>query len=207
MRLLLVVTVAAFAGSVLAGDMSTRWPAHGPLRVLFVGDSLTVGDFASDPRNQFVTQVVEYLEARGPVFATKDAEGGVRVGYWSARKMPRRQQLAIVELGTNDLFTWRAPSAEVLATFERQYRALVTHISAASPGVRLVCLSVWRPADHTADALPYDALIRRDCRGAYVDITDLGTTANLAADGFHPNDAAHLEIARRIEAVPHLSRQ
>jgi lysophospholipase L1-like esterase len=204
-RLLAVVAVALFAGSALAGDISTKWPAHGPLRVLFVGDSLTVGDYANEPSNQFVAQVVDYLEARGPVVATKDAQGGVRVGFWSARKMPSLQQLVIVELGTNDLFASPAPSAGVLATFDRQYRALVAHITAASPGARLVCLSVWRPANHTADTLPYDVLIRRDCRGAYVNITDLGTQANLAADGFHPNDAAHRDIALRIEAVLNLS--
>lgn len=169
--------------------------------MLFVGDSITVGDFASDPRNEFSAQVTAYLAAHGPVVAKKDAVGGVRVGYWSVRKMPARQRLVVVELGTNDLFAARTPSAAVLAAFDSQYRALVAHIVAASPGVRLVCLSVWRPVVDTADTQPYDVLIRRDCRGAYVNISDLGTTPNLAADGFHPNDAAHLAIASRIEAV------
>jgi lysophospholipase L1-like esterase len=204
--LVVVVAMAAFTGSALAPDASVRWPTQGPLRVLFVGDSITVGDFTNDPRNQFASQVAGYLQARGPVVATKDAEGGVRVGYWSARQMPSRQQLAIVELGTNDLFASPAPSTDVLASFDSQYRALVAHITAASAGVRLVCLSVWHPVGHTADTLPYDVRIRRDCRGAYVNISDLGTTANLAADGFHPNDAAHRDIALRIEAALHLSR-
>jgi lysophospholipase L1-like esterase len=201
-----VVIAVTFARNGPAADASVTWPAHGPLRVLFVGDSLTVGDFAIDPGNQFATQVTQYLAARGSIVATKDAQGGVRVGYWSSRKMPSRQRLAIVELGTNDLFAWPAPSPSVLATFDSQYRALVAHIAAASPGVRIVCLSVWHPYGHTADTQPYDVRIRQDCRGRYVDISDLGTQANLASDGFHPNDAAHRQIAQRIEAAIHVAR-
>lgn len=72
--------------------------------MVFVGDSLTDGGAVSDWRNQFRERVTEYLAAHGPVLATKYGKGGVRVAYWSVRRMPAGQALAIVELGTNDLF-------------------------------------------------------------------------------------------------------
>lgn len=70
--------------------------------------------------------------------------------------------------------------------------------------MKLVCLSVWHPEGEQGSPTLYNLRIRRDCPGAYVNISDLGTKAHLAADGFHPNDAAHKMIAARIEHVVHL---
>lgn len=195
---------AVLAASAAAGTVTVPWPASGPLHVLFVGDSLTDGGAVTDWRSQFREQITEWLGARGQVVATKDGKGGVRVAYWSVRKMAAGQNLAIVELGTNDLYKMPAPAAADLATFERQYRTLIGHITAASPGVKLVCLSVWHPVGEQGSPAPYNALIQRACPGAYVNISDLGAKSHLAADGFHPNDVAHKAIAARIEHVVHL---
>jgi len=119
--------------------------------------------------------------------------------------MPAGQDLAIVELGTNDLFKVPKPTAVNLATFAKQYRRLVTSIKAQSPTARLVCLSVWHPVGEAGSPTPYNALIKASCPGAYVAISDLGQNkTRLAADGFHPNDAGHLAITARIKHSIHL---
>jgi lysophospholipase L1-like esterase len=181
-----------------------KWPAHGPLHVLFVGDSITVGDTAIDPHNQFREQVTGWLKTHGRVTDVKDGRGGVRVAYWAARKLPAGMNLVIIELGTNDFFAERAPTAADFARFDRQYRWLVSHIRRSSPHAKLVCLSLWHPAVDGGSTVPWNSIIRRDCAGGYVNITDLGTKAHLAADGFHPNDVAHKLIAARIERIFHV---
>jgi lysophospholipase L1-like esterase len=201
---LAAIVAAALAGTAAARTVSVKWPAHGPLHVLFVGDSITVGDTAIDPRNQFREQVIDWLETHGRVTAVKDGRGGVRVAYWAARKLPAGMNLVIIELGTNDFFAERAPTAVDFARFDRQYRWLVSHIRRSSPRAKLVCLSLWHPAVDGGSTMPWNAIIRRDCAGGYVNITDLGTKAHLAADGFHPNDVAHKLIAARIERIFHV---
>ena len=48
----------------------------------------------------------------------------------------------VVEAGTND-FLYQTPRRR----FADDYRALLAKVTAASPGARLVCLTIWIPKD------------------------------------------------------------
>ena len=195
------------APAVAAAPVTVAWPVNGsPLRVLYVGDSITDGGLVTDWHNKFKVTTLAWLETHGPVAPTYRGKGGVRVAYWAVRKMPSGTNLAIIELGTNDSFKVPEPTAAQIAQFGVSYRHLVAAIRAKSASAKILCLSIWHPLERPGSPAAYNAAIKRDCPGAYVPITDLGAvSANIAADKFHPNDAAHLAISARIERAIHIA--
>ena len=204
MRLALLLA-ALVIGS--GSPVSVTWPSGGgPLRVLFVGDSLTDGAAAVNWRNQFREKVMAGLAAHGPIDAIQRGKGGVKTAYWLTHQLPPKMDLAIVELGTNDAYGRAAPTMSQLAEFDTAYRHLIARIRGLSPAARFVCLGVWHPAGQVGSAAPYDAIVAKDCPGAFIRISDLGANkAHLGADGFHPNDAAHELIAARVLRAIHVS--
>jgi lysophospholipase L1-like esterase len=178
---------------VAATDERVRAAAY---RIAFFGDSLSVGYGASDPHHGYVGRVSRWLRTRGKrVVATVNAKGGVTVGYWAYAPMPTQLDAAVVELGTNDV-RLGTPSSQ----FRREYRTLTGRIAGATPNAQLLCLSVWPRRGGARVESAINAAIRAACPGTYVDITRLQHRAHVrSSDGFHPNDAGYLLIARAVE--------
>jgi acyl-CoA thioesterase I len=188
--------------------LSIAWPAGRPLRVLFVGDSLTVGKYALRRGSTFPSLVTAALRARGRVSESIRARTGVTASYWASRPLPAAD-LVVIELGTNDFSVHLTQPAQ----FASDYGRLVANVRARSPHAQLLCLSLWRSSHYGYEGeklLTYNKTVARECQGgAFVWISALydakgarqpadlpgflGTT-----DGFHPNNTGHREIAKAI---------
>jgi lysophospholipase L1-like esterase len=179
------------------------------LRVLFVGDSLTVGFYASRASTAFAGRVSAALRTHGRVTETIKAKSGVTASYWASRPLPAAD-LVVLELGTNDFSAHLTPRA----AFDSNYRRLVANVRARSPHAQLLCLSLWRSSHYGYEGetlLTYNKIIARDCEGgAFVWISALydakgarqpaGLPSFLGrSDGFHPTDIGHRGIAAAIE--------
>jgi acyl-CoA thioesterase I len=176
-------------------------------RVAFMGDSLTHGLYASSPTRGWRPLVEKGLRQRhGPVDAVTDAKSGITVsGLATLHPVPSGVDLAIVELGTNDV---RHTPASV---FTRQYLAFVQRVRAGSPHASILCLGSWQPAVKSA---AWDRAIAAACArvsGTYLALSGLyahtdyrgpaGRTAvGGIADDFHPNDRGYAAIAALVLA-------
>ncbi|WP_159610499.1 SGNH/GDSL hydrolase family protein [Glutamicibacter sp. JC586] len=176
-------------------------------RVLFAGDSLTVGRDADKLPQSFRELVAGELRAEGTSSVTTIAKSGARLNYIAqSKKLPSDLDLAIVELGTNDI-RWQTPIKE----FKIQYQKYLAKINASSPEVKLICLGVWHdPKAKITQSL--DLVIKSVClehSGSYVQISDLFARAsnrgpagratwNVKSDAFHPNNAGHQAIAAKL---------
>lgn len=192
--------VAAEARMVRVG-----FPSDRPLKVLFAGDSLTVGFYASAEAKGFRQLVTAKLESRGEVQVELGSKaGGTLSTVGNQVSIPSGLDLAIVELGTNDVST-KTPLTE----FAKQYGGLLRKIKAESPKVAILCVSAWQGA--TAGD-PYNVAIREECTakgGKYVDVNlvfagpgnrgpaGLQTWVGVS-DDFHPNDQGHRRLADAI---------
>ncbi|WP_091109420.1 SGNH/GDSL hydrolase family protein [Geodermatophilus dictyosporus] len=184
-------------------------PADRALRVLFIGDSLMWGSFASDESLTYRARVTAGLSAGGPVeVATVGGPG------WSAAEAAEDLSevtgpfdLVFVEVGANDSVAISA------ARFGTDYATLLDGVRALAPDATLVCDGVWngpelataldrelRPvcADHGGVVVPLSPL--------YVDETLRGPEGSVLPSGavrdqFHPNDAGHAAIAEAMLAV------
>jgi len=172
-------------------------PKGRPVRVLFTGDSLSSGFFASTKAKAFPSLVGERL---GNVEVTQAALAHQTLTTVSrVTDVPAGLDLAVVELGTNDV---GVPTP--MPTFRAQYGDLLAKIQAKSPGATIVCLGTWSPTGQA-----YDESIANACtkvKGRYVSLADadasianhgpagVQTQAGIS-DEFHPNDSGHRAIA------------
>lgn len=181
-------------------------PTDRPLRVLFIGDSLMWGSFASDESLTYRARIVSALSAAGPVDVVR--VGGPGEGAADATKHLAREagpfDLVFVEIGANDSV------AITPAQFSADYTALLDEVRAMAPRAGLVCDGVW-------NGPKFAALMDRELRpvcashgGVVVPLTDLyviesnrGPAGSPVPGGgvrdqFHPNDAGHAAIARKM---------
>ncbi|WP_158253849.1 SGNH/GDSL hydrolase family protein [Cryobacterium sp. N22] len=174
-----------------------------PLRVLFAGDSLTGSYFASSTEAGFRSRVATAL---GPVeLTTAELADQTLTTVSRIVDVPADLDLAVVELGTNDVGT-KTPFDQ----FTSQYRDLLGKITTTSPGAALICTGTWQDAGEA-----YDAVIEAECLtagGRYVPLVDIfeadgtrgpaGTETPFGeSDTFHPNDSGHQQIADAILAA------
>jgi acyl-CoA thioesterase-1 len=178
-------------------------------RVMFIGDSLLFGLFASEKADTWSSLVESRLqtETSGAELLPaprKNLPPGTRTSTSSfdLSRIPGDLGLAVVELGTNDV------SENVdLDVFATQYSAILDRIRETSPDSYLVCLSTWRPVPS------YNTIISAACtsrvRASYVDIGRFynepstrgpagQSTPFGVSDDFHPNDTGHRAIADSI---------
>lgn len=140
-------------------------------RVLFAGDSITVGRDAQELPKSFRELVEQKLSSGGTNSITTIAKSGAKLKYVAERKeLPSKVDLAIVELGTNDI-RGRTPAQ----VFKREYQAYLKKIKASSPKVKLVCLGVWHDSK-SKNTQALDRIIRESCLqngGTYIQISDI----------------------------------
>ncbi|WP_035771094.1 SGNH/GDSL hydrolase family protein [Arthrobacter sp. Br18] len=180
-----------------------------PSAVLLTGDSITEGWHATTEGSSFRGLVEEWLTEGGAesVFGTYQAGYTVQE-VAEGFEIPRGMDLAVVELGTNDIGRNNAVDG-----FGVQYAAYLEDLEEASPGVRLVCLGVWHPASDKTSA--FDAVIESECTtrgGVFHRLSGLFGDAGLRgpegvptwvgdSDVFHPNDAGHERIAELVKQL------
>ncbi|TFC84611.1 SGNH/GDSL hydrolase family protein [Cryobacterium sp. TMT3-29-2] len=180
-------------------------PDERPLRVLFVGDSISYGLNAERQDLGFRPLMVDALSADGPIQEFHKNRAGATTRTVSRLvDVPENLDLAVVELGTNDVVHQTAPDE-----FARSYRALLRRLHTESPGVPLLCVGTWGSAGGADGSDAYNTLIDEECArqgGAFVSLYGLyPVEANRgpagrdvfggASDRFHPNDTGYRAIA------------
>lgn len=196
-------TQAAAAASL---RVELQKPADGKLRVLFSGDSLSEGWYASAEDKGFRALVAKGLATKIPVETVDTHHAGDRVQDLAARfPIPEDLDLAIVELGTNDVARKTDP-----ALFSQQYSRYLDDLLAKSPKVKVLCLGGWTQVGPLGTAI--DKAISEECTGhggkflslkrAYAIPDNRGPegvkTFRGTSDAFHPNDAGHAAIAQDV---------
>lgn len=185
-------------GIVLNGDE--------PLRVLFSGDSLSAGWYATTEDQGFRPLVQAALQKQGEfTFEGTYREGDRVQDIADSFTIPGNVDLAIVELGTNDVTKNTDP-----AVFRDQYDAYLDAVLDASPDAQHICLGVFAAPDEAAQKIDnHIADVCQEHDGEYIEIKDLYTNDSLRgpagaetwlgpADNGHPNDEGHARIAERV---------
>lgn len=182
---------------------ATATPVGAP-RIVFIGDSLTEGAFATRQDADYVVRVTYALHA-----TQEDTQG--HYGWTVANTITSliahpapSADIVVVELGTNDV------GSTPVDLFSRQYAQLLSLIRETQPAnARWACLSTWRDPSSSG---AYDSVIQSECPGTYVPIgqfymngTMHGPTGRVTwlgmGDWFHPNDKGHQAIAQAVETA------
>lgn len=184
--------------------LSVKRPSDRALGVVFAGDSLTYGLFASKESKGYRPQVVASLEKGGPVKWSRGGQTGNKVSTVAESiKFPKSTDLAVLALGTNDI--WKTPVGD----FATDYKALIAKVKNQAPDAAILCMGAWTDVDGSRN---YDHLIEDACEaggGRYVPITDLNNNPKNhgpagvesfggISDVFHPNDSGYKAIADRV---------
>ncbi len=181
--------------------------------VLFVGDSLTCGYYATTPQQSFCALTGARFALHGyPTTQTLANFGGHIAGAAGqmAQISAADASVAVIELGTNDASGYPTWQPTPVAEFEADYRSVLEAVRRANPEARLVLLGVWK---ENADRDVYDGIIAdlaTEYGGCFVNLESLSddpslsgpagtTTYNGTSDAFHPNDAGHAAIADAVE--------
>ena len=191
-----------------AAESSTIPPA---VRILFIGDSLTTGAYASHEQATFVSIVGEntgYQIARRHVATIQDAENEwEKIKGWSP-------SIVILEIGLNDVSRSLVKDNE----WEDRYYRLVSNIQGTA--TVYPCTMFWAGINKNhpnyARYLNYNSMIRSASVRAKVKFIDLWSVTygcsecvsspsdisyfspGYRGDGFHPNDYGHKVIASEI---------
>ena len=190
-----------------AADSTVRVtrPDDRPLRVLFVGDSISYGLNAQEQDLGFRPLMVDAFSADGPVQEFhKNRAGATTRSVSRLLNVPKNLDLAVVELGTNDVVDQTEPD-----DFASSYRSLLQRVHTESPGVPLLCVGTWGSAGGADGSDTYNAVIDEECArqgGAFVSLYGLypieanrGPAGRAVfggtSDRFHPNDTGYRAIA------------
>lgn len=185
---------------------AVKFPASGPLKVLFIGDSLTAGYFSSTQDKGYSQLVVAELQKKGAVERLGGSKAGGNLStVGNLVSIPQGFNIAVVELGTNDI-----QGKTDAAVFPGQYEELLKKVQTASPDTALLCIGTWGSAGADTDA--YDNAIKASCEshgGKYIDVSsEFAIASNRGpagvtgwagvSDNFHPNDAGHARLAALV---------
>lgn len=204
--------VAVLSGSAAPPSASPGWRDRHTVHVTFIGASVTRGWFASRTAAAFPERTADTLAGRGrDVRWTVEAEPGAPVDTAEQWSFPRRQDIVVVHVVTDD-FLHGTPLPE----YQARYRHLLGEVRAASPHAQLLCLGDWSRigavdrAGHSSYA--YDAIVHDACaayQGTYVPLNQLYDVPGVRgppgrptpfgiSDAFHPNDAGHSLISQTV---------
>lgn len=186
-------------------------PAHAADRLIWaLGDSLTAG-YGLPPADGFTRQLERALRARG--VAARVANGGVSGDttaqgrarlLWGLRGLGAKPDLAIVELGANDMLRGLPPAQAqvnlevILVELKRRQIPILLAGMRASPNLGV-------PYARQFDAI-YPALAAKYGARLYPFFLDgvAGQRALIQADGLHPNAQGVRIIVQRM--LPHVRR-
>lgn len=183
------------------------------LNVLFAGDSLTGGLYASTQGKAFKWLMLDSLNKSGPVQEFNSAlVGGTTLQVSEKYAVPANLDLAVIELGTND-----QGNQVPMAKFTASYQSLIDRVKAGSPHVTLECAGIWEANGGSPSESAYDVTIRDICEkagGRFVSLRTIyqegdtigpagevsfnGTDNTGTSDDFHPNDKGHEQIASAL---------
>lgn len=194
------VVVSASTPSAPLDAIPVRRPKNRPMNVLFAGDSLTYGLYASRETAGFRSVMQAALMKRGPISVSRGEKKGGGVSTVGALvAVSANLDLAIVELGTNDI------TRTSRVDFTVRYNTLLDKIvSSGTPS--LVCAGAWGNQDVVRN---FDMIISDACTshsGVFVPLFPLFDDAKNRgpsgirtwgglSDNFHPNDRGHEAIA------------
>jgi lysophospholipase L1-like esterase len=200
---------------------------------VIVGDSLSVGEFASARHLTCTALVLEWAVTAlgGSPSSQVVALSGGRAADLLRRRPPAARRLAIVQVGTNDWLGYRRSGPwepTPLGEFRTTYARLLGRVAGLA-GPVLLCLGVWAPPGADADAALsrsdlYDEAIRGVCAaagGCFISLADIANdpvthgpsgrrTPFGISDAGHPNDCGHDHLAaatiRAASALSHAAR-
>ena len=198
-------------GSVASGSVSfvPLPPLPAAPRIVFVGDSLTVGLYASTQATCFRS----LLGAAAPCSTTVTASTGGRSSDVDLGSVAAAAgDIYVVELGTNDATGYAGREPVAPSRFAANLRAVARAARSASPYCRLVFLTVWQPPrvraayDSSIAAVGAETGRHLVDLGAFKDDPSCSEPAGVAtdwgpSDGWHPNDSGHAAIASRLTSV------
>lgn len=200
-----IVAVGLSLPSASDRQVQVSRPFDRPLRVLFVGDSISYGLNATLQDRGFRPLMVDAFAADGPVQEFHKNRAGATTRTVSRLvDVPENLDLAVVELGTNDVIEQTAPDE-----FAHSYRSLLQRVHIESPNVPLICVGTWGSPD-VSDT--YNDIIDEECAregGAFVSLYGLyPVEANRGpagrdvfggtSDRFHPNSTGYRAIAELL---------
>jgi len=173
-----------------------------PASVLYVGDSLTAGYYATLLATAYRSLLDDALGLTGTYVGTTD---GTTAGVSLSSVTAAAAELVVIELGTNDLLSRSA------AEFQADLQAVADAALEGNGAARLIFCTLWNRDESGA---AYDAAVRavaRSCGGSVVDLAAISadsstylpsgvSTINGDSDGWHPNDLGHARIAAAIAA-------
>lgn len=196
-------------------------------RIVVIGDSLTMGCYASEVTNTWPRVLIHALRGRdngsaasvlvqGVGGITTGTENGGMLATLQALGIVPQADLLVVELGTNDF-----ANGVTLNQFQSDYSALLEYlVTPAHQPVALVCVGPWEagPATNGLGAAASEYLsaiqvVAASLASSYpqmaVHTVDIGALAanpdyhgmNTCVDTFHPNDPGHNAIAEAVLAV------
>ncbi len=186
-----------------------------PNQLVFVGDSLTEGLFATQHSLDYVSQIA----AMTGYSVNVQAQYGV-TAVFTAQKMagetgpvvPTGSARVVIELGTNDVQAI-LNGTETDADFASAYRQILSLVHHSAIRAQIVCLEPWQDdSDELGPAAWIDNFIAGNCPGKSMRLGDLFQQSGLRgpagtntwdgpSDDFHPNNAGHLAIAQRLVAL------
>jgi lysophospholipase L1-like esterase len=175
--------------------------------VAFLGDSFTAGALATSPEDFWTSEVCAAFGWDQRNFG----EGGT--GYFTAGRMPGAQpymarvaavvaadpSIVIVSGGLNDI--GRSTDAQFVIAVDQTYSAL----RQALPHATIIAVNPFYdanpPPDRLATMASEVAAAAQAVGAVYLNVGDplLGLTADIGADGVHPNDAGHAALAGAFE--------
>lgn len=201
-----------YIDSVTYADDGSTFNVYAPVtsnRVLVYGDSISVGDYSSDPgfesyaailRNTYGVRTM--VEGWGVRSLHTDAVDAPTRAAFVSRVAGYNAQVMWIAIGTNDygLSRWTA------ANFGTAYANTLDDIHTAAPSMRLVCQTPLVRTSEVANGFgdilqDYRDQINTVCGARpwtrLVDGTEIMTTASLQ-DGIHPTEAGHILYAAYI---------
>jgi len=187
------------------------FPPGRPLRVLLVGDAITLGSSASIEDARYRSLLAAALGSKGSVgmtvIASSKKGGAVRAGELAAQ-VPAGEpfDLVVVMVGTNEA------AAKDVAGYSQDFPALLSAIRVGSPAAGLLCIGSWGDKNSVQefDLLAADACSRQ--QGRFRPVSALFTTEKnrwaqkklpdgRPTDNFFPSDLGHGAIAKVIESA------
>ena len=186
-----------------------RPPLPATPRIVFVGDSLTVGLYATTEAAAFRSLLATAVPCSTAVIASV---GGRSDGVDPASVAAAAGDIYVVELGTNDASGFLTGVPVRPAAFDRHLRAVAAAARAGNRGCRLVFLTTWQNPGRRRQ---YDARISAVAAEYGDHLVDISAVKDDPADsrpagvstqwgpsdGWHPNDAGHAAIAARLRSV------